>query len=142
MTRLLEQVRQHLPTAAAFAYLSGFIVTNVYLGSLRIINVDILRSRYILTGVLFMIFASIIVAFVDGLLRVLMGQNVSGRRLNRSRHERLSLLRASHALVSMNPVGRVQEGRARRISSWSGRADLNRRPSGPKAETGSCWKLR
>jgi hypothetical protein len=83
VTSFLAQVRQHLPAAAALAYASGFLVTNVYLGSLGIVNVDILRSRYILTGILFMVFVSAIGALLGGAFRLLNQEHESTFQLIR-----------------------------------------------------------
>jgi hypothetical protein len=41
-------------------YLLGFIITNLYLGSLGVVSFDILRTRYVLVGFLFLIYFSII----------------------------------------------------------------------------------
>ena len=50
-----QKVSGYLVGFTLILYLAGFTVTNLYLGSLGVINLDILKSRYILSGVLFLL---------------------------------------------------------------------------------------
>ncbi len=52
-------------------YVAGFIITNMYLGSLGIINFDILRTKYILVGLLFLLFLISLYFLSHGLLLTL-----------------------------------------------------------------------
>ncbi len=54
-------------------YLTGFAITNAYLGSLGVVNLDVLRSRYILTGVLFLLFIGAIAHLLYGFFQDLRG---------------------------------------------------------------------
>ena len=40
----------------AIFYILGFVITNMYFGSLNINNFEILRSRYVLVGIVFSFF--------------------------------------------------------------------------------------
>lgn len=48
-------------------YLCGFIITNMYLGSLGVVNFELLRTRYVLTGALFLSFWGLIIFLIWGL---------------------------------------------------------------------------
>lgn len=67
-------LNKHLLTLSVFCYLIGFVITNLYLGSFGVVNLDILRIRYILTGLLFLFFLGTIVFPVYGLINVLKNQ--------------------------------------------------------------------
>ena len=68
--KILE-LNQHIISLAALCYVVGFAITNLYLGSFGVVNFDILRVRYILTGLLFAFFIAIIVVPFYGLFHVL-----------------------------------------------------------------------
>lgn len=59
--RTLLKLNEQVVGITLVAYLLGFVVTNLYLGSLGLVNFDVLRSKYILTGVLFLVFFSVII---------------------------------------------------------------------------------
>ncbi len=56
---------------ALLCYLTGFAITNMYLGSLGIVNLDLLKARYILAGFLFLLFLAALIYLVYGLFRTL-----------------------------------------------------------------------
>ncbi len=56
-------------------YLSGFVIANLYLGSLGVVNVDMLRTRYIQVGLLFLLFLGAISLLIYGLLETLRSCN-------------------------------------------------------------------
>jgi preprotein translocase subunit SecG len=70
-SKLLPNLSNYLLGATLICYLSGFAITNLYLGSLGIVNLDILRSRYIVTGLLFIIFIIAISYLVFGFRKTL-----------------------------------------------------------------------
>jgi hypothetical protein len=70
-TDLLAKFTQQLVGIALLCYLTGFVITNMYLGSLGIVNLDILRARYILSGLLFLFFLSAIAYLIYGLIQTL-----------------------------------------------------------------------
>jgi hypothetical protein len=69
--KYLLNISNYALGAALVCYLTGFAMTNLYLGSLGIMNLDILRSRYILTGLLFIIFLGAIAYLTNGLVQTL-----------------------------------------------------------------------
>lgn len=84
---ILHKLSNYLVGATILCYLSGFVITNLYLGSLGIVNLDLLRARYVLAGVLFLAFIAAIIYLVYGLLRTL--------RKNRHKQPRTIVLRAT-----------------------------------------------
>ena len=80
-TETLAKFSQQLAGITLLCYLTGFVITNLYLGSLGIVNLDILRARYILSGLLFLLFLSAIGYLIYGLIQTL------------RRHQQLSPLR-------------------------------------------------
>lgn len=68
---ILQKVVNHLVGITVLCYLSGFIITNLYLGSLGIVNLDLLRARYILSGLLFILFVGISAYLIYGLNQTL-----------------------------------------------------------------------
>lgn len=58
-------------------YAVGFAITNIYLGSLGIVSVELARPRYILAGMLFLVFCAAIGLLVSGCLRVLRNSSSS-----------------------------------------------------------------
>ena len=56
----LTKLGNYLVGITLICYIFGFIITNLYLGTLGIVNLDMLRTRYILVGLLFMVFFSAI----------------------------------------------------------------------------------
>jgi hypothetical protein len=71
LTELADRYAGRVAIATGLAYLAGFLITSIYLASLGIVNMDLLRARYILTGVLFLIFVGIPTGLSHGLLQVL-----------------------------------------------------------------------
>jgi len=67
----LPKIGNYLLGISVICYISGFIITNLYLGSLGIVNLEILRSRYILSGLLFLVFLGAIVYLLYGLIKTL-----------------------------------------------------------------------
>jgi hypothetical protein len=52
-------------------YVAGFVITNLYFGSLGIVSFDVLRARYVLTGFLFAVFLGLFAFLVYGLVLIL-----------------------------------------------------------------------
>lgn len=50
-------------------YICGFVITNMYLGTLGVVNFELLRTRYILTGVLFLSFWGLVIFLIWGLIK-------------------------------------------------------------------------
>lgn len=71
ITKFLQNSSNYLLSATIIFYISGFAITNLYLGSLGVVNLDILRSRYILTGILFVVFAGAILYLLFGLQKII-----------------------------------------------------------------------
>jgi hypothetical protein len=71
ISKLLQNLSNYLLSATIICYISGFAITNLYLGSLGVVNLDILRSRYILTGILFIVFAGAILYLLFGLQKII-----------------------------------------------------------------------
>ena len=71
LSKFLKNLSNYLLSATIICYVSGFAITNLYLGSLGVVNLDILRSRYILTGILFIIFFSAILYLLYGLRKII-----------------------------------------------------------------------
>ncbi len=69
--RLLPNLSSYAVGITLVCYLTGFVITNLYLGSFGIVNLDLLRARYILTGFLFLLFLGAIIFLVLGLIRTL-----------------------------------------------------------------------
>jgi hypothetical protein len=68
----LLKAGRYLVGATFLCYLSGFVITNLYLGSLGVVNLDILRARYILSGLLFLSFSGVIIYLIYGLRQTLL----------------------------------------------------------------------
>ncbi len=56
LVKALNEVTKYVVGFTLIAYASGFIITNLYLGSLGIVNLNLLRARYVLGGILFLAF--------------------------------------------------------------------------------------
>lgn len=67
----LPKVGNYLVGFTILSYLSGFAIANLYLSSLGIVNLDVLRTRYILVGLLFLFFLGAILYLVYGLIESL-----------------------------------------------------------------------
>jgi hypothetical protein len=67
----LQKAGNYLLSATIICYIVGFIITNIYLGSLGVVNLDLLKSRYVLTGILFIIFLAAITYQIYGLIHLL-----------------------------------------------------------------------
>lgn len=68
---LLPKLSNYLIGITILCYGAGFAITNLYLGSMGIVTFDILRSRYILAGILFLFFLGAIIYLVNGLIKIL-----------------------------------------------------------------------
>jgi hypothetical protein len=68
---LLPEISKHAVGFTLLCFISGFAIANLYLGSLGVVNLDILRTRYILVGLLFLVFIGALVFLVSGLLEKL-----------------------------------------------------------------------
>jgi hypothetical protein len=68
---ILQKAVNHLVGITVLCYISGFVITNLYLGSLGIVNLDLLRARYVLSGLLFILFVGIITYLIYGLNQAL-----------------------------------------------------------------------
>lgn len=71
VVRALRSINEYAASVVLLIYVVGFIVTNLYLGSLGIVNIDVLRLRYILSGVLFVIFLGCVALPLQGLRTIL-----------------------------------------------------------------------
>ena len=71
LRNLLQNLSNYLLSVTILCYISGFAITNLYLGSLGIVNLDILRSRYILTGMLFIAFAGTVLYLLYGARKII-----------------------------------------------------------------------
>jgi uncharacterized membrane protein len=71
--RLIKQnnldFKDYLLIITLVCYISGFFITNMYLGSLGIVNLDLLRVRYILAGILFLLFLVVTVYPIYGVYK-------------------------------------------------------------------------
>ena len=67
----LPKLGNYLLGISIICYILGFVITNLYLGSLGIVNLEILRSRYILSGFLFLVFLAAIAYLTYGLIKTL-----------------------------------------------------------------------
>jgi hypothetical protein len=65
----LPKLGNYLIGFTLLCYLSGFAIANLYLSSLGIVNLDILQIRYILVGLLFLLFLGAILYLVYGLIK-------------------------------------------------------------------------
>ncbi len=65
---LLTKLSSYFLGVALLCYLTGFVITNMYLGSLGVVNLDILRPRYVLSGFLFLVMLGAIALMVYGLI--------------------------------------------------------------------------
>lgn len=54
----------------AVAYAAGFVVSNLYLGSLGALNLDVIRVSYITSGILFFVFVGSILYPLSGIFKV------------------------------------------------------------------------
>jgi len=68
---LLPKLSNYLIGVTILCYGAGFAITNIYLGSMGIVTFDILRSRYILAGLLFLFFLGAIIYLTGGLIQTL-----------------------------------------------------------------------
>lgn len=68
---ILPKLSNYLFGITLLCYGAGFAITNIYLGSMGIVTFDILRSRYILAGLLFFFFLGSIIFLTNGLIQTL-----------------------------------------------------------------------
>ncbi len=68
---ILPKLTNYLVGLTLLCYLVGIMISNMYLGSLGIVNLDVLRTRYILVGLLFLLFISAIAYLIYGLFRTI-----------------------------------------------------------------------
>lgn len=59
--RPIYKLNEHVLGATLICYILGFIITNLHLSSFGIVNFDVLRVRYILTGLSFLLFTGTII---------------------------------------------------------------------------------
>ncbi len=71
LAETLSRLNSYGIGAALLSYLIGFLITNLYLGSLGIVNFDLLRARYVLAGLLFLFFLGAPAFLVYGLTQTL-----------------------------------------------------------------------
>lgn len=69
--RKIVGLERYLLSLTVLCYVVGFAITNLFLGSLGVSNFDVLRVRYVLTGLLFIFFIAIVVLPLYGLIHVL-----------------------------------------------------------------------
>lgn len=68
---LLPKLANYIVGLTLLCYLSGFAIANMYLGSLSTVNLDVLRTRYILVGFLFLVFLGAIAYLIYGLIQTI-----------------------------------------------------------------------
>ena len=68
---LLPKLANYVVGFTLLCYLAGFAIANMYLGSLGTVNLDVLRTRYILVGFLFLLFFSAIAYLIYGLFQTI-----------------------------------------------------------------------
>ena len=68
--KFLPKLTNYLVGLGLLCFLLGFVVSNLYLGSLGIVNLDMLRARYVLVGALFLAFLGAIFYLMYGLRQV------------------------------------------------------------------------
>jgi hypothetical protein len=95
--RTFRTVADHAVGFTLICYVLGFVVTNLYLGTLGLVNFDVLRVRYILTGLLFAVFVATIAVPLHSLFYSL------ARKVDRSRRALVS----EAVTVSMEVYGFV-----------------------------------
>jgi drug/metabolite transporter (DMT)-like permease len=123
----LAKLSNYLLGIALLCYLTGFAVTNMYLGSLGIVNLDILRARYILAGFLFLLFVGGIAYLTHGLIRTLRinrhmsARGIIGKAIWYSAQTIVLLLMAIFALAIFAGIRGTTAGLSQYLSaaSWS-----------------------
>ena len=68
---VLPKITNYVVVLTLLCYISGFAIANMYLGTLGIVNLDVLRTRYILVGFLFLLFLGAIAYLIYGLFRAI-----------------------------------------------------------------------
>lgn len=58
----LPKIVEQLVAVSALAYVAGFLISDLYLGSIGVTAHDLLRARYIFTGLLFLFYALLVAA--------------------------------------------------------------------------------
>jgi len=71
LLKLVPKLSNYMIGFTILCYGTGFAITNLYLGSMGIVTFDLLRTRYILAGLLFLFFLSAIGYLVIGLYQTL-----------------------------------------------------------------------
>lgn len=66
-------------SATVLCFVAGFAITNTYLGSLGVATFDILRVRYVLSGLLFSLFIGVIAFLLAGVVKILRQRNENER---------------------------------------------------------------
>jgi hypothetical protein len=69
--RALPGFNKYVVGGTLICYVTGFVITNLFLGSLGVVSLDVLRVKYVLTGLLFLIFLGVATFLVYGFLRTL-----------------------------------------------------------------------
>lgn len=67
----LPKMSNYIVGITLLCYISGFVITNLFLGSLGVMNIDLLRARYIQAGLLFLFFFGAIAYLTYGLILTL-----------------------------------------------------------------------
>lgn len=68
---LLPKLSNYLIGVTILCYGAGFAITNLYLGSMGIVSFDILRTRYILAGLMFLFYVGAIIYLTSSLIQTL-----------------------------------------------------------------------
>lgn len=64
LRKILDYLKEYGVVLIALVYILGFVITNIYLGSLGVVSLELVRTRYLLVGSLFLAFiASVVVPF-------------------------------------------------------------------------------
>jgi hypothetical protein len=69
--RVFSRFNSNILGLSVILYISGFLIENMYLGSLGIVSFDVLRTKYILVGTIFILFSAAIIYPLHGLLEII-----------------------------------------------------------------------
>lgn len=85
MNKICEKINIDLKDAVVggtvILYILGYLITSVYLGSLGVVNPDVLRSRYIVSGLLFAFYLLVIGIPLIELSKMLRDSSEVGKKL-------------------------------------------------------------
>ncbi|MEK7643221.1 MAG: hypothetical protein AAB372_02130 [Patescibacteria group bacterium] len=71
MNDKIEKIFKHLSYATLVSYVVGFLIWSIYLYSLRFVEIDVLQTRFILTGFSFLLSLGVLSALLAILIQIL-----------------------------------------------------------------------